>query len=190
MELLLALCLGVGISAACGYRVFIPFLIISFASRAGQITLSSQFSWISSDIALITLLIASIIEILAFYIPWLDNILDTISFPVSIIAGTVLTASFITGISPYLAWVLALIIGGTTAGTIKGISATARLVSTGTTGGMANHALATMENISSLVLSFLSLFLPILTAIVIVIAIIVLLKKTFVFFLTKLKLIK
>lgn len=161
MELILALCMGVGLSAACGYRVFIPPLIINIASQAGYIKLNPSFSWLTSEVAFVVLLIAAFLEIGAYYIPWLDNLLDTISVPTSVIAGTLLTASFITNTDPLLAWTLSAIVGGGASGLTSASTGLIRLSSTGMTGGIANPIISTIENISSFILSILSIILPI-----------------------------
>ena len=48
MENLLSVCLGIGLSAACGFRVFIPLLVMSIASLAGHLALSDGFRWIGT----------------------------------------------------------------------------------------------------------------------------------------------
>src|SRR5215469_6263095 len=97
MELLLSLCVGIGLSAACGFRVFVPLLIMSIAAKTGHLTLVPSFQWIGSDIALWTFAIATVLEIGAYYIPWLDNLLDVIATPAAITAGTIVTASMVGG---------------------------------------------------------------------------------------------
>src|ERR1700749_2853280 len=99
MELLLSLCIGVGLSAACGFRVFVPLLIMSIAAKTGHLTLVPSFQWIGSDIALWTFAIATILEVGAYYIPWLHHLLDVIAMPVAITAGIIITASMVGGLS-------------------------------------------------------------------------------------------
>ena len=43
MEHLLGIFIGIGMSAACGFRVFVPLFGISLASFTGHITLVSGF---------------------------------------------------------------------------------------------------------------------------------------------------
>lgn len=174
MELLLSLCMGIGLSAACGFRVFVPLLIMSIAAKAGHLTLVPAFQWIGSDIALWTFAIATILEIGAYYIPWLDNLLDVIATPAAIIAGTIITSSMVGGMSPYLKWTLAVIAGGGVAGLVKGATALTRGASTATTGGLANPILATIELGSSVLMSVLAVIAPV-AAIVLLVLILVLL---------------
>ena len=104
MDVLLNVCLGLGLAAACGFRVFVPFLVLNLAARSGYVALAGNFEWIASTPALITLAVATALEIAAYYVPWLDNLLDSVATPAAVVAGIVVTASVVTGIDPYLKW--------------------------------------------------------------------------------------
>ncbi|HMS64933.1 MAG TPA: DUF4126 domain-containing protein [Ignavibacteria bacterium] len=177
MEIAAGILLGIGLAASSGFRVFLPLLITSIASQLGYLHLSPGFEWMGSWIALVSFATASVAEITAYYIPWLDNALDTISGPLAMIAGTVLTASFLTDVSPLVQWTLGIIVGGGTAGIVKVGASAARLTSTATTGGMGNAVVATSENILSVVMSIFSFLLPLITAIIVVSIIIYLFRK-------------
>ncbi len=164
MEIILALCLGITLSAATGFRVFLPPLAMSVAALHGDLNLASEFAWLGTYPAAIALSIATVVEILAYYLPVVDNLLDTIEIPTAIAVGTVLTAANLGDINPVLQWTIAAVAGGGSAGIIEGLTSASRLVSTGTTGGMGNFALATIEDLSSAVLSILALTLPFLAA--------------------------
>ena len=101
-EIILTVLMGIGLSAASGFRIFVPFLVISIASISGNLTLADSFGWIGTVPALITFSVATVLEIAGYFIPWVDNILDTIATPTAVIAGIILTASVITGMSPSL----------------------------------------------------------------------------------------
>src|SRR5207237_3050664 len=101
-EFILSLCIGVGLSAACGFRVFVPLLIMSIAAHAGHLTLAPAFQWIGSPAALLAFSAATILVIGAYYIPWLDHLLDVLATPAAVVAGSIITASIITGMSPFL----------------------------------------------------------------------------------------
>ena len=169
METILSLCLGVGLSAACGFRVFVPLLVMSIAAHSGHLTLASGFQWIGSDPALIAFSVATALEIAGYYIPWLDHLLDTIATPAAIVAGTVITASFVTDVSPFLRWTLAAIAGGGAAGLIQTSTVLARGASTLATGGLGNPVFATAELTGALLTSIVSLLAPLLTIALIVI---------------------
>lgn len=177
MDIALGILLGIGLSASCGFRVFIPMLVTNIASLLGYLDLSPGFEWMGSWVAFAAFTVASVVEIGAYYIPWLDNFLDTISGPLAMIAGTILTASFLTEVNPLLQWVLGIIVGGGTAGIVKVGASAARLTSTTTTGGAANAVVSTSENILSVVISILSFIIPIITAFVVVLIIFYLIRK-------------
>lgn len=162
MEIILGLLIGIGLSIAAGFRVFVPLLVTSIASISGYFTLSDSFLWIGTYPALITFLVATIVEIAAFYIPFIDNLLDTVApFFVSI-AGIILTASSIGETTPLVSWGLAIIAGVPAGLSSQLLSSGSRATSTATTGGAGNFIVATLENIKSVVVSILAIFAPIL----------------------------
>ena len=161
MELLLSLALGVGLSASTGFRVFVPALLANVACMNGWITPSEGFAWLGTWTAFFALLSATVVEIGAYYIPFVDNLLDTIATPLSVVAGTLLTTSFVEIDSPILQWSLGLILGGGTAGLVQAGTSLLRLGSTATTGGLGNPVVSTAENVASFGLSGLAIFLPV-----------------------------
>ena len=147
----MSIMIGVALSATCGFRVFVPLLAVNIGTRAldadGQplIELAGGFDWLSSDIALMVFLVATLFEIGGYYIPWIDNLLDTIASPASIVAGTVITASCVNGMDPWLQWLLGVIAGGGAAGAVQATTVVARAGSTVTTGGLGNPIVASVE---------------------------------------------
>ncbi|MEL6929394.1 MAG: DUF4126 domain-containing protein [Cyanobacteria bacterium J06600_6] len=167
MEIILALCLGVTLSAASGFRLFVPPLALSLTALYGDLELSSGFQWVGTYPTAIALGIATVAEILAYYIPVVDNLLDTIEIPTAVAIGTLLTAANLGDVNPLLQWSLAAIAGGGTAGIIETFTAMTRVASTGMTGGTGNFLVATAEALSSGVLSILALtVLPVAVALV------------------------
>lgn len=162
METTLSICIGIGLSAACGFRVFVPLLIMSIASLSGHLTLTPGFQWIGSYPALIAFSVATALELAAYYIPWLDNALDTLATPAAIVAGIVVTASVVTGLSPFLKWTLAVIAGGGVAGLVQGTTVATRAASTVTTGGIGNPLVAAIELGGSTLTSVLAIMAPLL----------------------------
>src|SRR5215212_6934719 len=112
MELALSLCLGVGLSAACGFRVFVPILGVSLAAMAGHVQLADEVAWMGTWPALVCFMTATVLEIGAYYVPWIDNLLDSIATPAAVVAGTLAVGSVVTDMSPLMRWTLALIAGG------------------------------------------------------------------------------
>ena len=161
MQYAVSILLGLGLAASCGFRVFVPLLVTNIASMLGYVKLAGGFEWMGSWLAFAVFTTATIVEIAAYYIPWLDNALDTISTPLAVVAGSVLTTSFIADMDPMLRWVLAIIVGGGSAGIIKGGAAVIRLGSSTLTGGIGNSLLATIENFISFLFSVLSILIPV-----------------------------
>jgi hypothetical protein len=170
-ELVLNLCLGLGLSAACGFRIFVPLLALSLASHSGYLTLASGFEWIGSTPALVTLGVATVLEIAAYYIPWVDNVLDLVGAPAAVVAGVVTTASAVAGMDPLLQWSAAVIAGGGVAGVVHGAMALVRKASSLTTLGVGNPVISTAEAGGSLVLATTAIFLPMLAVAIVISAV-------------------
>jgi hypothetical protein len=165
-ETIISIFLGIGLAASVGFRVFIPLFVLSLAAYSGVVPLNESWQWIGSMTALVTLGIATVLEVFAYYIPWFDNLLDTIAVPLAAIAGTAVMVSTAAHLDPMVTWALAIIAGGGTATAIKGTAATTRATSTATTGGLANPVVATAETGGATVMSALSVFVPVLAFIV------------------------
>lgn len=160
MESTVSVFLGIGLSAACGFRVFLPLLVLSIAALSGLIPLADEFLWIASLPALLVFGTAMVFEIVAYYIPFVDNTLDTVATPLAVIAGVVVSASILTDLDPLYRWSLALIAGGGAAGLVQGSTALLRVKSSALTGGLGNFLVATVELFGSLFLSLISILVP------------------------------
>ena len=112
MEIFLSICVGIGLSAACGFRVFVPLLCLSIAAILCAVHLASSFAWVGTTPAIVAFSVATVAEIAAYYIPWVDNALDSAAVPLATVAGIFVTASVVTEIDPFWRWTLAVIAGG------------------------------------------------------------------------------
>jgi hypothetical protein len=157
--------IGVGLAAATGFRVFLPMFAVSLASYFHWIPMNDHFDWLAGLPTLITTGIATIVEILSYYIPLIDNLLDTISVPMATIAGSVLFASQFADLGTFPQWALALIAGGGTAATISSGFAGIRAASTATTGGLGNSVVGTTETAGAGIMSVLAMMAPIIAAV-------------------------
>ena len=173
METLLSVCVGIGLSAACGFRVFLPLLVMSIASLSGHMSLAHGFEWIGTYPAMLAFSVATVLEIAGYYIPWLDHLLDTIATPAAIVAGTIVTASAVGDMSPFLKWCLAVIAGGGAAGLVQGATVVTRGASTVATGGLANPLVSTLELAGAAVMSVLAIVAPVLAVALLAAALIV-----------------
>ncbi|MBZ0269531.1 DUF4126 domain-containing protein [bacterium] len=160
METALGIAMGIALAAACGFRVFLPFLVISIAAQGGHLPLSDGFAWIGTTPAMIVFAAATVAEILAFLIPWVDNLLDMAAQPVAMIAGVLITAAVVTDLSPLWKWSLAIVAGGGIAGTLQGGTVVARGLSTLATGGLGNFVISAFEGVAALVTSVLAIVGP------------------------------
>jgi hypothetical protein len=160
-DTIFSILIGIGLAASVGFRIFVPLFALSLASYYNIIPLNESWLWVGSSNALLLLGIATIVEILAYFIPWFDNLLDTIAIPLAAIAGTAVMVATVSDLSPVITWALAIIAGGGTATAIKGSTSTSRLTSTATTGGIANPVISTIETGSSIAMSVFSIFIPV-----------------------------
>lgn len=167
-ETIISICLGVGLSASVGFRVFLPLFALSLASYFGVWQLNESWQWIGGTAAVITLGAATVVEVCAYFIPYVDNLLDSITVPLAALAGTAIMLSTVADLSPVITWALAIIAGGGTAAAVAGTSSTTRLASTATTGGIANPIVSTLETGTSLVMSVVSIFIPVLAIVLVV----------------------
>ena len=153
--------IGIGLAAASGFRVFLPLFAVSLASYLGWIPTNDNFQWLSGLPTLIVTGVATLVEILAYYIPVVDNFLDTVTVPLATVAGSVLFASQFIELGTFPQWALAIIAGGGTAATIAAGFAGTRAASTATTAGIGNNVIATTETAGAGLMSVLSIFLPV-----------------------------
>ena len=172
METLLSVLTGIGVAAACGFRVFIPLLALGLAGRAEVIPLNDSFAVLATLPALVALGTAAALEVAAYYVPWLDNALDVAAAPAAVIAGVLASAAAITDLPPVLAWGIALIGGGGAAGLLHGATSLLRLKSTAVTGGAANPVVSTGELVGALVTTALAVLVPVVSAVLLVLVLV------------------
>ena len=168
METILSIFLGIGLAASVGFRVFLPLFALSLAAYFNVWELNESWLWIGSTTAVITLGIATLVEIAAYYIPVVDNLLDTVAIPLATIAGTAVVVSTVADLSPVITWALAIIAGGGTAAAVKSSVSATRLGSTVSTAGFGNPLVSTVETGTSIIMSIVSIFLPILAIILVI----------------------
>ena len=169
IQIILSLSLGLGLAAACGFRVFIPPLMMGVASRFDLYELEGSFTWVGETWAIAIFSVATLLEVGGYFIPWIDNLLDTIATPAAILGGIFVTSASLEGeMDPSVQWMLSIIAGGGVSGVIQLGTVATRAISTGTTGGLANPLISLLEAVASIVCIILSLFLVILIPFVII----------------------
>ncbi len=157
---ILSIALGIGLAASAGFRVFLPLFALSLSAYFGLWPINDNWQWLASTPALIILGVATLVEITAYLIPYIDHLLDTLAVPLAGLAGTAVMASTTADLSPAVTWALAIIAGGGAAAAIKGATATTRVASTATTGGLANPIVSAAETGTAVLMTVLSLFIP------------------------------
>jgi hypothetical protein len=177
VEPLLGIPVGLALSTAAGLRVFVPLLLTGLAARLGYLTLTPSMSWIGSDAGLVAFATATVLEVGAYYVPWVDNVLDTVATPAAITAGVITTAAVTPELSPLVRWTLAVVAGGGAAGLVQMTTALLRLKSTTFTAGVGNPVVATGELMGSVILSALGLLAPLLAAVVVIVLLVVLIRR-------------
>ena len=168
MQTLMAICAGIALAAACGFRVFVPLLVAAIAVRLGFLQPTAHMVWLGSTPAIVILGVATVAEIAAYYFPWIDNALDTIASPIAVIAGTLVAATAFGDIPPVFKWALALIAGGGAAALVQGTTVATRVLSSATTGGLANPVVSTLEAAGATVLAVLAILLPVFALVLVV----------------------
>lgn len=160
MDTVFSVLAGLGLAAACGFRVFVPLLVAGIAARAGMIQPSPDFAWLGSNTALLALGLATVLEVGAYYIPWLDHALDTLASPAAVVAGSTMVAAMAVDMDPLVRWSLAIIAGGGLAATVQTGTVAARGASFTLTGGVSNPVVSTGELGGALATSAVSVVAP------------------------------
>jgi hypothetical protein len=176
-EIITAVAIGLGLAASCGFRVFVPMLVASIAAKIGLFPLHEGFQWLAGWPAIISFGTATVAEILAYYIPFVDNLLDTITTPLAIGGGTLLMTSVLPVDNDFLKWVTGFIFGGGAAATIQGGSVLTRLASTKMTAGFGNAVVATGEHAAAFGTSVLAVLIPLAFAALVILLITYILLK-------------
>lgn len=176
-EIITAVAIGLGLAASCGFRVFVPMLVASIAAKLGIFPVNEGFQWLASWTAIISFGTATAVEILAYYIPFVDNLLDTITSPLAVGGGTLLLTSVLPIDNEFLKWAAGFLFGGGAAATVQGGTVLTRLTSTKLTAGTGNAVVSTGEHVASFGTSILSLVIPLIIAALIVLLIIYFITK-------------
>lgn len=161
LQIVLSVLLGLGLSSAVGFRIFVPALVTSVAAHYDVLQLSESMQWMGSLPAMITCGVATIVEIVGYYIPFVDNILDVVAAPAAAVCGTLLMGGTIVEMDPMIKWPISIIAGGGLASTIHGSTSLVRAKSSGFTAGLGNPLVSTLEAGIAFVLSMVSIVLPV-----------------------------
>ena len=182
VTIIMATLMGISLAAASGFRVFLPPFLLSLAARFNVVwfldidLIGTQFEFFTSTLSIVVLGIATVAEFAAFYAPWIDNALDTIATPASILAGVAMTAIVLEGNDPIIQWTVAIVAGGGVAATIQSATVATRGLSSTFTFGLGNSAVATGENVASVALTRIAILIPFLSALFVLLVVALLLR--------------
>ncbi|HLR42946.1 MAG TPA: DUF4126 domain-containing protein [Pseudogracilibacillus sp.] len=163
MDTAMAILLGIGLSAAAGFRVFIPLLIVNILAKLSYVTLAENFDWLGSTSATIAVSLAVILELASSVIPVIDNIVKVLATPLAIGAGIILVASFMGGADPTFRWVISIVAGGGTATLTQIVSTTVRGTVNFVTAGAGGIVVTIFETLIAIIVTILSILMPILS---------------------------
>jgi hypothetical protein len=155
-----ALLLAISLSAAAGFRLFVPFVVLSGATLLGHVDLPSSLDWMESPTTFVLFAIALLLEVIGYSIPWFDHALDLVATPAAVLAGTVLTGMVSPELDPLVKWSIAIAAGGGTAGLTKGVLNLLRGGSTAVSGGLLNPLFAALEGGIALLLALGAVLVP------------------------------
>jgi hypothetical protein len=158
------LAMGLSLAACTGLRAFLPLFAAGLAGRLEWIPLTSHFEWLESTPALIVFGVAVVAEFVADKVPWFDHLLDLVQSFVKPIAGVIVVAAVLHELSPLQGAVLALVLGAGVAGAVHLGKANLRLLSTASTGGLANPVVSVVEEGGAWSLALAAIVVPLIAA--------------------------
>jgi hypothetical protein len=176
-ETVVSIGVGLALAAAAGFRVFVPLLALSLAAQNGWVELSPSFAWLATTAATVALATATVLEIAAYYIPFFDNVLDTLAAPLAVLAGIVASASVLTDLPPWVQYTVAIVGAGSTAGVVHASTSLLRLKSSAATAGFGNPVLATVELVGSILMALLALLAPLLALAAVVLIVVMVARR-------------
>jgi hypothetical protein len=171
---MLAALTGLGLSAAAGLNAYIPLLLVGLLARFTEvIVLPEPYRWIQSGWALGVVAVLLAAELVLDKVAVVDHVNDAVQTLVRPTVGGVIFAATSAAeqadASPWMQqhqWV-AVLLGVVVAGAVHPTKATARPLVNATTVGTATPAVSAAEDATSLGLSLVAVFLPVLVVLVV-----------------------
>jgi hypothetical protein len=164
--------LGIALAASAGLRAFLPPLVVGLAARSGWVTLPEGFAWLASTPSLIVFGVACAVEIAGDKIPIVDHLLDAVATVVKPVAGAFVMLTVVADWSPLYLAVVWIICGGSLAAAVHAARANLRLLSTATTGGIANPVLSVTEDLGAISTVTVAFVFPVLAAVLVLAALV------------------
>jgi hypothetical protein len=160
--------LGLGLAASSGLKTFLPLLVMAVCARFGLfgLELSGAFAWLASPAALAVLSVATVVELAADKVPFIDHALSLLGTVTRPAAGALAAAAAFSSLDPTAAAVAGLIIGAPTALAVHTAQATTRVASTAATGGLANPLVSLVEDVAAFFGAVLAIAAPVVVPLV------------------------
>jgi len=154
---------GLGLSGSAGLNAYLPLLILGGLEYAEVVELAAPYDTLGSPIVLAILTILLIIEMGADKVPALDSANDVINTGIRPAAGALLFAAStgnVNNADPDIMTAASILSGIIAAGSVHALKALIRPGVTVTTGGMGNMVVSVIEDVISLSISVMAIFLP------------------------------
>ena len=148
----MSIALGLVLSAAAGFRAFLPLFLLGLLQRydlMGGYSLGHSFQWLSSDHAMAALSMATIMEVAADKVPALDHALDVLMTFVRPAAGCVSVLAVLSPQDPVVAYVAGIALAGGATLPIHLGKSLLRVGANAVTGGVSAPALSAAEDLST-----------------------------------------
>lgn len=169
---------GFGLATAAGLNAYIPMLLLGLMGRfTGLVNLPAGWSWLENGWVLTIVAVLLAVEIVADKVPALDSINDTVQTFVRPTSGGIVfgsgTAAQTAAISDPAEfartgqWV-PVFIGVVTALVVHLTKTAVRPAANMATAGVAAPVLSTVEDITSVSLTFIAILIPALVAIIVI----------------------
>ena len=176
---MLELLTGSGLATAAGLNAYVPLLIVGGANALwpSVISLPNGWQWLSNPWVIAVLAVLLVIEVVADKVPALDTVNDVVQTVVRPTAGGLAfgsvsgaTTAAVKDPSTLLSnnqWI-PIVIGVVIALLVHGGKMAVRPLANAATGGVAAPVMSTVEDMTSVGLSFIALIIPVLVVLVLI----------------------
>jgi hypothetical protein len=154
---------GVVLAASAGLRAFMPLFGVGLASRLLDWSITPSMDWMATDVGLVALGVATVVELLADKVPLVDHTLDVVHTIVGPLAGALVAFSLTADLPPGIGAILAIALGAPVAGGVHLIAAVTRVKSSVMSAGSFNPALSLVEDVVTVAAIAVAIFIPLLT---------------------------
>lgn len=160
-----------GLSGAAGLNAWLPLFGGALAARLDWVELAAPFDDLTSNLGIGVLGALTLADFVGDKIPVIDHVLHVLGLGVAPVSGAALFAGQ-TGDETGMPTLLAILLGGGTAGVVHAIRAAVRPVSTAGTAGLGNPVLSLGEDAGSLALVVLAFAVPVIAVVLLLLLVV------------------